>query len=382
MLDVTRLRVLVAVARHGSVTAAARELNYAQPSVSHHLARLEAETGVRLIQRAGRGIRLTDAGRLLADRAAEVLGRLDAAENELAAHAGLRAGRVRLAAFPSALGTIVPAAAAMLQAGHPGMDLRLTEAEPPEALRMLRAGYVDVALVFRHVSGPADGVVPAARASEAREPEGRGAEARGAEAPGVRESGGRESGGREEEGTRGRLIMDEPVHLVTRRKASGGPTGCDLVKYAQCRWIAGCDRCRIHLITQCSLAGFTPKIAFTTDDYVAVQALVAAGLGVATLPDLALRAARHPGIRTAELPGARRHVYALQYGEPPDSPAVTRLLDALCEAAEGLVADGGSESGGTGGAVGAVGVGGSGGVSGAGWGRGAVRVGGGSGVAG
>src|SRR6201992_3304879 len=102
MLDVTRLRVLVAVARHGSVTAAARELNYAQPSVSHHLARLEAETGVRLIQRAGRGIRLTDAGRLLADRAAEVLGRLDAAENELAAHAGLRAGRGRLGAFPSA----------------------------------------------------------------------------------------------------------------------------------------------------------------------------------------------------------------------------------------------------------------------------------------
>ena len=135
MLDVTRLRVLVAVARHGSVTAAARELNYAQPSVSHHLARLEAETGVRLIQRAGRGIRLTDAGRLLADRAAEVLGRLDAAENELAAHAGLSAGRVRLAAFPSALGTIVPAAAAMLRAEHPGMDVRLTEAEPPEALR-------------------------------------------------------------------------------------------------------------------------------------------------------------------------------------------------------------------------------------------------------
>ncbi len=320
MLDVTRLRVLVAVARHGSVTAAARELNYAQPSVSHHLARLEAETGVRLIQRAGRGIRLTDAGRLLADRAAEVLGRLDAAENELAAHAGLRAGRVRLAAFPSALGTIVPAAAAMLQAGHPGMDLRLTEAEPPEALRMLRAGYVDVALVFRHVSGPVDGAVPAARAVRM----GRGSGWAG---------GGGAGRGAEEEGTRGRLILDEPVHLVTRRKASGGPTGCDLARYAQCRWIAGCDRCRIHLMTQCSLAGFTPKIAFTTDDYVAVQALVAAGLGVATLPDLALRAARHPGIRTAELPGARRHVYALQYGEPPDSPAVTRLLDALSEAA-------------------------------------------------
>ena len=78
MLDVTRLRVLVAVARHGSVTAAAHALNYAQPSVSHHLARLEAETGTKLVQRAGRGIRLTDAGRLLAERAVEVIGRLDA----------------------------------------------------------------------------------------------------------------------------------------------------------------------------------------------------------------------------------------------------------------------------------------------------------------
>src|SRR5437868_2833338 len=150
MLDVTRLRVLVAVARHGSVTAAARALNYAQPSVSHHLARLESETGTKLIQRAGRGIRLTDAGRLLAERAAEVIGRLDAAENELAAYTGLRAGRLRLAAFPSALGTIVPAAAALLREQQPGVDLRLTEAEPPEALRMLRAGYVDVAMVFRY----------------------------------------------------------------------------------------------------------------------------------------------------------------------------------------------------------------------------------------
>src|SRR5215468_6306231 len=150
MLDVTRLRVLVAVARCGSVTAAAQALNYAQPSVSHHLARLEAETGTKLIQRAGRGIRLTDAGRLLAERAAEVIGRLDAAENELAAYTGLRAGRLRLAAFPSALGTIVPAAAALLREQQPGVDLRLTEAEPPEALRMLRAGYVDVAMVFRY----------------------------------------------------------------------------------------------------------------------------------------------------------------------------------------------------------------------------------------
>src|ERR1700735_5340682 len=102
MLDVTRLRVLVAVARTGSVTAAAQALNYAQPSISQHIARLEAETGARLLQRAGRGVRLTDAGRLLAERAEEIIGRLDAAENELAAHVGLRQGRVRLGSFPSA----------------------------------------------------------------------------------------------------------------------------------------------------------------------------------------------------------------------------------------------------------------------------------------
>src|SRR5215470_7781010 len=139
MLDVTRLRVLVAIARHGSVTAEAR---------------------ARLLERAGRGVRLTEAGRLLAERAEEIIGRLDSAEAELAAHVGLRQGRVRLAAFPSALGTLVPAAAVRLAAETPGMDFMLTEAEPPEALRMLRAGYVDVAVVFQHYQADLDLVPP------------------------------------------------------------------------------------------------------------------------------------------------------------------------------------------------------------------------------
>ena|SRR5580704_2166984 len=300
MLDVTRLRVLVAVARTGSVTAAAQALNYAQPSISHHIARLEAETGARLLQRAGRGVRLTDAGRLLAERAEEIIGRLDAAENELAAHVGLRQGRVRLASFPSALGTIVPAAAAKLEAESPGMDLTLAEAEPPEALRMLRAGYVDVALVFRHYQQDADPEPP----------------------------------GTDEEGARGRLMLDEPVYLVTPAGETDQDTEPDLAAYAKYRWIAGCERCRGYLVRQCGLAGFTPKIAFTTDDYVAVQALVAAGLGVTTLPGLCLRAARHPGICAVPLPGARRHVFAMTYGEPPDPPAASRLIDVLAAATE------------------------------------------------
>jgi DNA-binding transcriptional LysR family regulator len=300
VLDVIRLRVLVAVARHGSVTAAARALNYAQPSISHHIARLEAETGARLLQRSGRGVRLTDAGRLLAERAEEIIGRLDAAEAELAAHVGLREGRVRLAAFPSALGTIVPAAAARLEAETPGMDLMLTEAEPPEALRMLRAGYVDVALIFQHYQQDVDPAPPDAA----------------------------------EEGTRGRLLLDEPVHLVTRGgKGTRAAQPADLAAYADQRWIAGCERCRSYLVRQCAMAGFAPKVAFTTDDYVAVQALVAAGLGVTTLPGLCLRAARHPGITTTPLPGARRHVFAVTYGDPPDPPATARLLDVLAQVA-------------------------------------------------
>jgi DNA-binding transcriptional LysR family regulator len=317
---VTRLRVLVAVARYGSVTAAAKKLNYAQPSVSHHLARLEAETGTKLIQRAGRGIRLTDAGRLLAERAAEIIGRLDAAENELAAYNGLRAGRLRLAAFPSALGTIVPAAAALLREQQPGVDLRLTEAEPPEALRMLRAGYVDVALVFRYSAetpGSDGGFVPGFGPDEDED-----------------------NGIDLAEGLRERLLLTEPVHLVTAAHGGAASSGhgpaagdtapsVELADYARHRWIAGCDRCRANLLRQCALAGFTPKIAFTTDDYIAVQALVAADLGVSTLPALCLRAARHPGIRTSPLPGAHRYVLAVRYGDPPDPPAVNVLMDAL-----------------------------------------------------
>jgi DNA-binding transcriptional LysR family regulator len=327
MLDVTRLRVLVAVARCGSVTAAARALNYAQPSVSHHLARLEAETGTKLIQRAGRGIRLTDAGRLLAERAAEVIGRLDAAENELAAYTGLRAGRLRLAAFPSALGTIVPAAAAILREHQPGVDLRLTEAEPPEALRMLRAGYVDVALVFRYSPE-----VPGADGPDAKDQEALKAVGNPAARPGMSLPGDEGGGIDITEGLRERLLLDEQVHLVTSAEATAEPSA-DLAGYTRHRWIAGCDRCRANLLRQCALAGFSPKIAFTTDDYVAVQALVAADLGVSTLPALCLRAARHPGIRTVPLPGVHRYVFAVRYGDPPDPPTVNLLLEVLGTAA-------------------------------------------------
>ena len=282
MLSLVQLKVLAAVARHGSVTDAARELHYSQPSVSHHLARLEAATGARLVQRAGRGIRLTPEGRLLADRAAEIAGRVDAAAEELAAQVGLRAGRVRLAANASTLSTLVPRAAASLAQAHPRLELSLSDRHPVEALDMLRRGEIDLALVFQHAGAPL-----------------------------------------EEEGFRFRHLADDPIHLISRRPDDS------LADHRDSAWIGGCDRCRAELTAVCRGAGFTPRIASHSDDMVVVQSLVAAGLGVAILPGLALEAHRRPGVHTTELPGVHRRIHAATYGDPPDPPAVAAVLAAL-----------------------------------------------------
>lgn len=323
MLDLTRLRVLVAVAREGSVTAAADALHYAQPSVSHHLARLEAEVGLPLTQRAGRGLRLTEAGELLARRAEEILGQVEAAEAELSAHAGLRTGRVRLAAFPSALATLVPAAAARFAAAYPDVELALTEAEPPSALTALRTGDVDVAVVFTHgaleerdvtveplLTEPLFLVTPAGDVTPADDPE-----------YGPRPAG-----------------RVPTLRAGTDTLALAVPAG-GLAAYADARWIAGCERCRAHLVESCGRAGFTPAIAFETDDYVAVQALVAAGLGVSTLPGLALTANRHPGVVTAPLPGDHRTVAVATYGRSPAPLPVQAFRAALRDASADLQVD-------------------------------------------
>jgi DNA-binding transcriptional LysR family regulator len=282
MLDLVRLRVIDAVARHGSVTEAARALHYSQPSVSHHLARLEAETGAQLLQRVGRGIRLTQAGQLLADRAAEIIGRVDAADAELSAHVGLTAGRVRLAGFSSAICSLVPGAVAGMSREYPGLGVSLTETHPPEALELLRAGQVDVALVFRY-----DETAP------------------------------------EPDGIRLHHLLDDPTYLLSRTR------GDTLADRRDSVWIAGCEGCRGHLLALCAGEGFTPRISYTTDDMVAMQALVAAGLGVTLIPGLALRAHRVRGIVATEIHGADRHVYAATYGQPPDPPATAALLSAL-----------------------------------------------------
>lgn len=282
MLDLTRLRILAAVARTGSVTAAARELNYSQPSVSHHLARLETESGAQLLQRVGRGIRLTEAGRVLADRAIEILGRLDAASAELDSYVGLGAGRLRIAAYSTAVVALLPRVAAVLARDHPGVRLEIVDTHPPEALELLRAGEVDAAIVFRY-----------------GEP---------AEEPG---------------GVRLQHLRDDPTFLLTL----DGST--ELGDHRDSTWVGGCDRCREHLRALCRRAGFEPRIAFSTDDMVAAQALVAAGMGVATLPGIALEAHRNPAVQATEIAGEARHVYLATYGEPPDPPPIAALRTVI-----------------------------------------------------
>lgn len=289
MLNVVRLRILAAVASEGSVTAAARALHYSQPSVSHHLARLEAETGARLLQRVGRGVRLTAEGELLARRATEIVGRLDAAEAELAAAVGLHTGRVRVAAFQSALSVLVPPAAAALRARHPRVELRLTDTHPSVATRLLRDGDVDVAVVFRY-----DDIVP-------------------------------------DDGIRYSHLLDDPMFLLSLQ------SGQTLADHRESSWIAGCEHCRAELVETCAAAGFHPHVAYTSEDIIADQALVAAGIGVTTMPGLALRSYRHPGVHASEISGYKRSVYVATYGEPPDPPATTAFISTLREAAAATV---------------------------------------------
>jgi len=280
MLDIVRLRILAAIAAHGSVTKAAQHLNYSQPAVSHHLARLEAETGARLVQRIGRGIRLTPEGQHLARRAAEIVGRVDTAAAELSAMVGLRTGRVRVAGFQSALATLIPHAAATLRRDHPGIELHLTDAHPQVALNLLRAGQADAALIFRY-----DDTTPG--------------------------------------DIRATHLFDDPMHLLSREP------GQTMRDHRDSAWIAGCEHCRREFVDACQRAGFTPHIAYTSDDVIVEQALVAAGMGVTTMPGLALRTHRAPGIEATALRDFQRRVYLATYGDPPDPPATTAFITAL-----------------------------------------------------
>jgi DNA-binding transcriptional LysR family regulator len=300
MLDVKRLRILKAVAEEGSFSAAADALSYTQSAVSQQIAALEREAATTLVDRSARGIRLTDAGRALVEHSDAILARLSAAEAELEAIAGLRGGRLRLSAFPTAGATLVPLAVARFSQLHPSVELSFTEFEPEDALARLKAGDVDIALTFEYSSLPSS------------------------------------LAGRDEMELL--PLLDDRMyvalaedHPLARKK------NLRLQDLAGDAWVQGCPNssCGLMHMRACQAAGFEPRVTFESEDYNIVQGLVAAGVAVSLLPDLALSNLRTDVvIRDLGRQTPIRQVCAATLAGGFRSPAVDAMLGILKDAAE------------------------------------------------
>ncbi len=294
--DVQTLRVVKAIADEGSITAAAASLGYSQPALSQQMKRLEQKLGVPLIERVGRSVRLTEAGRVLARHAPAVTTALDAAAGELAELRGLRAGRVRLVGFPSASPTVVPRLLTELAEHHPGVTITYVEAEPPEAVEAVREDRADIALTFSYPGDRDD-------------PHGSSASGLAVHA----------------------ISTDELLAVLPDGHPAASGDHIDVAALADENWIAGCPRCRGHLLELCGRAGFEPRIGFETDNFVAVEGLVAQGIGVATLPRMAVESfPLLPGIVTSPLPPAEaRTIHVVTAHGAERVPAVRMTLNAL-----------------------------------------------------
>ena len=300
-VDPRSLLVFREVGRLGSLTAAADALGWTQPAVSQHVRRLERSLGVPLAVRQGRGIEITQAGHALLRHADAVAGSLRAAAREMDDHARARAGVVRIAAFPSASATLVADCVRMMATRHPGIEVRLSQLEPPEAAAALSSADCDIAVVFAHDPVAPDQFPDFDRIELLNDPI--------------------------------RLVLP-PHHPLTGRGALG------LAELHGERWVGGCPSCRQHLLESAAAAGFTPDIRHSTDDYVVVQALVASDLAVATLPSLALRASRNENISVHPIKHhSPRRVLALTRKNAQRVTAVRTTLDTLLAAAEQLPAE-------------------------------------------
>ncbi|TMK40585.1 MAG: LysR family transcriptional regulator [Actinobacteria bacterium] len=309
MLSVPRIRVLQAVAREGSFSGAAAALAYTQPAISQQIAALESEVGLSLVDRSRRPVGLTQAGEVLLAHAEAVFARLDAAEEDLAALAGLRAGRLRLGTFPTAGATVMPQAVARFRHAHPGVELSLIEAEPEEMLPQLRSGALDVALLveFGEPSGPPRGAPQGAEAELQRV-----------------------------------ALLDDRMHaVVPAQHPLAERASIRLRELRAERWIQtspGSDAAR-HVQAACQRAGFEPDVYFETDDYLLIQGLVAAGAGVALIPSLALGSPT-AGVAALELaprPPVRRVLAATAAG-PGRAPAAEAMVEILRATASDYVA--------------------------------------------
>jgi DNA-binding transcriptional LysR family regulator len=293
MLSVQRLVIFREVVGRGSFSAAANALSYSQSAVSQSVATLEAELGVTLIKRDRRRTRATAAGAALLDHTEAVLARLEAAEAEVAEIAGLRSGRMRIASFPSAGATLMPLAIASFRAAHPGVSVSFAEGEPSEVMPRLQAGEFDLALVYEF-----SGV-------------------RATPASGIR---------------RVRLIED-PMHVVMPADhALAARSTLRLTDLAGESWVqtSTSTPCARHVVRMCHAAGFEPSVAFESDDYQTVQGLVAAGLGVALVPHLALSSVREDIIvRPLRAPAPVRAILAATSRDDAVTPAVATMLNVL-----------------------------------------------------
>jgi molybdate transport repressor ModE-like protein len=252
MLDTRRLRVLYEVARRGSFSAAAESLGYTQPAISRQIALLERETGTTLLERRPAGARLTDAGELLVRHTEALLARLQDAEEELGELLGMQSGRLRMSTLTSAAATIVPPAILEFRRRLPGVELSVSMLDPAGVLSVLRAGEVDLAVTNDESHFEL------------------------AELEAVH-------------------LFDEPLLIaLPRAHRLAGESAVCLADLAEERWMLGTTQScpdASRFISACHGAGFDPKIAFHNDDYTAILGFVAAGVGVAPVPEMVARGA-------------------------------------------------------------------------------------------
>jgi DNA-binding transcriptional LysR family regulator len=297
MLDVRRMRVLREVATQGSFSAAAEALSYTQSAVSQQIAALEREAGTKLVERSARGIRLTDAGEALVRHTESVLANLAEAEAELEALAGVRGGRVRLASFPSAGSAIVPQAIANFRGRHPAVELRMIEAEPEESLPQLRSGELEIALTYTPSLLNNEGLA----------------------------------------GFDVEDLLEDPFYVVLPKgHPLAGRPKVRLKDLASEPWINGTGACpcSFQVARACNNAGFDPHVAFESDDFATVQGLVAAGVGVALIPDLGFATVRDD-IEICEIAPSDAMARRVQAATLPGyrSPATEAMLEVLRETA-------------------------------------------------
>jgi DNA-binding transcriptional LysR family regulator len=299
MLNVARLKVLKEVAYRGSLSSAAEALSYTQSAISQQIAALESETGMTLLERHPRGVSLTAAGQTLVGHAEGILARLETAEAALSAIAGLRGGRLRMASFPTAGSTLMPVAIATFRSSYPDVELTLAEGEPEEIVTRLRAGELDLALLFEFDE---EIIV-------------------------------------QQDMTRTPLLEDPLFLALPREHPLARKAKVRLEELQRDAWVqtSSMSPCARHVVRCCHAAGFEPSVSFESDDYQTVQGLVAAGVGVALIPELALTVVREDIVIRALSPAPPvRQVVAATPAGARLVPAAPAMLATLGRAADAL----------------------------------------------